>query len=81
MQAQDMYARMDDFERRLQRVEEHNTRFDQIDRRFDQMDARFDRIDGKAVAQGQMFVELQAGQGRIESKVDRILRHLGIDSE
>jgi len=67
MQAQDVYARMDDFERRLQRVEEHKT--------------RFDRIDGKAVAQGQIFVELQAGQQRIESKVDRILRHLGIDSE
>lgn len=74
MQAQDFYARMDDFERRLQRVEEHKTRFDQID-------ARFDRMDGKAVAQGQIFVELQAGQQRIESKVDRILRHLGIDSE
>lgn len=73
MQAPDLYERMDALEKRVERIEDHTERFDQID-------ARFDRVDQKFVLQGQMLEELQAGQKRIESKVDAIIRHFDINA-
>lgn len=74
MQAQDLFERMDALEKRVERVEDHKERFDMID-------ARFDRVDQKFVLQGQMLEELQAGQQRVESKVDAIIQHFDINAD
>ena len=49
----------------MERVEDYKIRFDEIDRRFD-------RVDQKFLLQGQILVDLQAGQKRIEGKVDSL---------
>ncbi|MCY4537085.1 MAG: hypothetical protein OXE52_02535 [Chloroflexi bacterium] len=83
--------RFDRVDERFAQVDERfaqvDERFAQVDERFDQVDERFDRVDRRSILQGQMIVELQenlkllqAGQQRVEYKVDAILKHFNIEA-